>query len=178
VKATVCLVAFVAVAVSGCGALVRGDASPQSSGTFSGPVTWHPCEGIPRQGLAAAQIAESEPEHQDHTNPTSNNCNYQAKAPSGHYYGVGIAARENTLEEIGKDKRYTPLEKMTLGGHAAVVSDFWWAKQCFVSVEIAPGVLEFAVGYSPLDPFHTPQEACVRTKEIAQLMVPHFPEHL
>jgi Protein of unknown function (DUF3558) len=171
-KFLVCVCIFSAVfALSGCNQAVEGQPGQQPKPE----IMFHPCDGLPPDAIRAVGLDVRPPERDDTANPRALGCGYLSNDPN---YGITVAARAETFQDIASDDRFDVLRETEIGGRRAVVSDFRGGSACTVSVAIEPGILEFMIGYSELEDFTTVDAACDQATKVATTLAPYFPDHL
>ncbi|MFD7011546.1 DUF3558 domain-containing protein [Rhodococcus jostii] len=167
---SVCIFSAV-FALSGCNQEVAGPPVPQPKPE----IMFHPCDGLPPDAIRAVGLDVRPPERDDTDNPRALGCGYLSNDPN---YGITVAARTETLDDIESSDRFHVLSETEIGGRRALVSDFRGGSACTVSVAIEPGILEFMIGYSELEDFTTVDAACDQATKVATTLAPYFPDHL
>ncbi|KXF52418.1 hypothetical protein AXA44_10100 [Rhodococcus sp. SC4] len=167
---SVCIFSAV-FALSGCNQEVAGQPGQQSRPE----IMFHPCDGLPPDAIRAVGLDVRPPERDDTDNPRALGCGYLSNDPN---YGITVAARAETFEDIESSDRFDILSETEIGGRRALVSDFRGGSACTVSVAIEPGILEFMIGYSELEDFTTVDAACDQATKVATTLAPYFPDHL
>nr|WP_043826742.1 DUF3558 domain-containing protein [Rhodococcus opacus] len=157
--------------LSACNQSVEGQAGQQPKPE----ITFHPCDGLPPDAIRAVGLDVRPPERDDTDVPSARGCGYLSNNPN---YGITIAARAETFEDIESSDRFNVLRETQIGGRSALVSDFRGGSACTVSVAIEPGILEFMIGYSELEEFTTVEAACDQATKVATSLAPYFPDHL
>ncbi|MFC0447887.1 DUF3558 domain-containing protein [Rhodococcus jostii] len=157
--------------VCGCAESVDG----QADDAPTSEITFHPCDAMPAEAIQGLGLDVRPPDRRDHDNPKSLGCGYLSNDPE---YGLTIAARPHTLDEVKSDDRFNILRETEICGRRALVSDFRGGSACTVSVAIEPGILEFMIGYSELEDFTTVDAACDQATKVATTLAPYFPDHL
>ncbi|MDT2004271.1 DUF3558 domain-containing protein [Rhodococcus opacus] len=156
---------------AGCSQTTEGDPGAEPAPD----ITFHPCDAMPAEAIQGLGLDVRPPDRRDHDNPKSLGCGYLSNDPE---YGLTIAARPDTLDEVKSDDRFNVLNETEIGGRRALLSDFRGGSACTVSVAIEPGILEFMIGYSELEDFATVDAACDQATKVATTLAPYFPDNL
>ena len=158
-------------ALSACNQAVEGQPGQQPKPD----ITFHPCDELPPDAIHAVGLDVRPPERDDTDVPRALGCGYLSNNPN---YGITIAARAETFDDIESSDRFNVLRETEIGGRDALVSDFRGGSACTVSVAIEPGILKFMIGYSELEDFTTVDAACDQATKVATALAPYFPDHL
>ncbi|WP_257890594.1 DUF3558 domain-containing protein [Rhodococcus sp. USK10] len=149
----------------------NGEATAEPAPTIG----YHPCDDLPIEAIKEARIDARPPSRSDHESTSNFACMFTSHDP---YYGITIAARGDTIEDIRQDDRFEVVNETEIGGRHAVVGLFLGGS-CSVAVDIAPGVLDFEILYSEGSPeFTTANAACDQATRVATALAPYFPDHL